>query len=153
MLANLAVAAALAFHAPLSAVQPRRAPAAAMNWAKAKPIHLDPENVMKSVFTVAKATDEQLDALGVKQWPTWSTAGSAKYKEGVRSPLKVYDTNELSYIISGKMEIIPEETGEPVLVQAGDFVTFPDEFPCYWHVIEEIDKHWFCYDQMGNPDV
>ncbi len=90
-----------------------------MNWVKAKPIHKDPENPMKSVFTVEKATEEKIAELGVKSWPTWSTEGSAKYKTGEISPLKVYDTNELSYIISGKMEIIPEETGEPVLVEAG----------------------------------
>jgi len=59
--------------------------------------------------------------------------------------LKIYDCNELSYIISGKMEIIPEKTGEPVLVQAGDFVTFPDGFPCYWHVIEEVNKGYYIY--------
>ena len=62
-----------------------------------------------------------------------STAGSVKYVTGKKSPLKVYDCNELSYIISGKMEIIPEKTGEKILVQAGDFVTFPDGFPCYWY--------------------
>ena len=43
------------------------------------------------------------------------------------------------------MEIIPKATGVPVLVQAGDFVTFPDGFPCYWNVIEVIDKHWYLY--------
>ena len=104
----------------------------------AKPIH--------SEFTVAKATNEQLDAMNVKKWPTWSTAGSEKYQVGVRSALKVYDCNELSYIISGKMEIIPKATGVPVLVEAGDFVTFPDEFACYWHVIEEVKKNWYIYD-------
>ena len=129
-----------------------RADTVVMNWSKAKPIHRAPDNPMKSVFTVEKATEDQIAELGVKQWPTWSTEGSAKYAVGVRSPLKVYDCNELSYIISGKMEIIPETTGEPVLVQAGDFITFPDEFPCYWHVIEEINKHYFIYDQMGNPE-
>ena len=91
----------------------------AMNFAKAKPIHKDPSNPMKSVFKVEKATEKQLAELGVKSWPTWSTEGSAKYKTGEISALKVYDTNELSYIISGKMEIIPEETGKPVLVQEG----------------------------------
>mmetsp|Transcript_61530 Transcript_61530/g.99499 ORF Transcript_61530/g.99499 Transcript_61530/m.99499 type:complete len:155 (-) Transcript_61530:60-524(-) len=96
-------------------------------------------------FTVEKATEEQKAELGVENWGVWSTKGSAKYIVGKRSPLKVYDCNELSYIISGKMEIIPEETGEAVLVQAGDFVTFPDGFPCYWHVIEEINKHYYIY--------
>lgn len=102
-----------------------------------RPIHTE--------FTVEKASEEQKKELGVANWPTWSTRGSVKYVTGKRSPLKVYDCNELSYIISGKMEIIPEETGEPVLVQAGDFVTFPDGFPCYWHVIEEINKGYYIY--------
>jgi uncharacterized cupin superfamily protein len=57
----------------------------------------------------------------------------------------VYDTNELSYIISGKMEIIPQETGVPVLVQSGDFITFPDGFACYWYVIEPVKKNWYLY--------
>lgn len=83
--------------------------------------------------------------LNVNSWGVWSTEGSAKYKVGVKSPKKVYDTNELSYIISGKMEITPEATGVPVVVQAGDFVTFPDGFACYWYVIEPVVKHWYLY--------
>lgn len=96
-------------------------------------------------FTVEKATEEMKESLGVNTWGTWSTEGSAKYKVGIKSPKKVYDTNELSYIISGKMEITPEETGVPVVVQAGDFVTFPDGFACYWYVIEPIVKRWYLY--------
>ena len=111
-----------------------------------RPLHTDGK------FTVEKATPELLKELDVENWPTWSTKGSPKYVVGKKSPLKVYDCNELSYIIEGKMEIESQKTGEKVLVQAGDFVTFPDEFPCYWHVIEEINKHWFCYDKDGNPD-
>merc|ERR1711968_357130 len=103
-------------------------------------------------FTVKKASPEELQDLGVTKWPTWSTEGSPKYKVGIQSPLKVYDCWELSYIISGSMEIIPEATGMPVLVQAGDFVTFPNEFPCYWKVIEPVNKHWYCYEyEKGVP--
>ena len=102
-----------------------------------RPIHKE--------FTVEKATEEMKESLNVNSWSTWSTEGSAKYKVGIKSPKKVYDTNELSYIISGKMEITPEETGVPVVVQAGDFVTFPDGFACYWYVIEPIVKRWFLY--------
>ena len=102
-----------------------------------KPIHKE--------FTVEKATPEKLEDLGVKSWPTWSTAGSEKYKVGIKSPLKVYDTNELSYIISGDMEIIPKETGIPIPVKAGDFVTFPDGFECYWFVKETVRKNWYLY--------
>jgi len=47
------------------------------------------------------------------------------------------------------MEITPvgddNKPKEPVLVQAGDFVTFPDGFGCYWYVIETVKKHWYLY--------
>jgi hypothetical protein len=56
-------------------------------------------------FTVEKATPEMMESLGVKKWPTWGTEGSDKYKTGVMSPLKWYDVNELSYIVSGKVEM------------------------------------------------
>eukprot|EP00802_Teleaulax_amphioxeia_P019975 Tamp_20231.p2 GENE.Tamp_20231~~Tamp_20231.p2 ORF type:complete len:158 (+),score=40.16 Tamp_20231:504-977(+) len=104
-----------------------------------RPLHTSGE------FTVEKATPELMEDLEVKRWPTWSTKGSEKYKVGVKSPLKIYDCNELSYIISGKMEIECKKTGKMHLVQAGDFVTFPDEFPCFWHVKEEITKHYYLY--------
>mmetsp|Transcript_76192 Transcript_76192/g.134909 ORF Transcript_76192/g.134909 Transcript_76192/m.134909 type:complete len:183 (+) Transcript_76192:49-597(+) len=107
-----------------------------------KPLHW---NGFTSFFNVTKATEEQIKELSVKSWPTWSTSESEKYKVGVKSPLKTYGINELSYIISGKMEITPEG-GEPVLVQAGDFITFPEDFRCYWYVIEEINKHYYEYD-------
>lgn len=102
-----------------------------------RPIH---EN-----FTVEKATPEMLEELNVKSWGVWSTNGSEKYKVGIKSPLKVYDGNELSYIISGDMEIIPKETDIPVRVTAGDFVTFPDGFECYWFVKEIVKKHYYLY--------
>jgi uncharacterized cupin superfamily protein len=96
-------------------------------------------------FTVEKATPILLEELNVMQWPTWSTAGSTKYQVGIKSPLKVYEGNELSYILEGEMEIIPQNTGIPVVVQAGDFVTFPDGFACYWYVKKVINKHWYIY--------
>ena len=95
-------------------------------------------------FTVEKATPEMMENLGVNKWPTWGTEGSIKYKTGIKSPEKWYDGNELSYVISGKMEITPLG-GMPVLVQAGDFVTFPDGFGCYWFVIEPVVKHYYLY--------
>ncbi len=67
-------------------------------------LHGFPRAIHKE-FTVEKATPEMMESLGVKKWPTWGTEGSAKYKTGVMSPLKWYDVNELSYIISGKVEM------------------------------------------------
>ncbi|KAL3806672.1 hypothetical protein ACHAXA_003447, partial [Cyclostephanos tholiformis] len=108
-------------------------------------LHGFPRAIHKE-FTVEKATPEVMESLGVRRWPTWGTEGSDKYKTGIKSPLKYYDVNELSYIIKGKMEITPKETGIPVLVQAGDFVTFPDGFACHWFVIEPVTKHYYLYD-------
>ena len=100
---------------------------------------------LHQAFTIEKATKTLLDELDVKNWPTWSTQGSAKYVTGEKSPLKVYDGNELSYIISGSMEITNAETGQSSLVQAGNFVTFPDGFKCYWFVKEPVLKNWYLY--------
>lgn len=100
---------------------------------------------LHKTFTVEAATPELINELGVKTWPTWSTQGSEKYITGKKSPLKVYDSNELSFIISGSMEIIDAETGASSLVKAGDFVTFPDGFQCYWFVKETVRKHWYLY--------
>ena len=71
----------------------------------------------------------------------------------MKAPTKVYDTNELSYIIEGEMDIIRKDGGEISTVKAGDFVTFPDGFECNWFVKEPITKHWFCYKADGTPDL
>lgn len=55
-----------------------------------RPIH--------SKFTVEKTSDERMKELGVLSWPMWSTNDSTKYQVGIKSPRKVYDCNELSYI-------------------------------------------------------
>ena len=109
-----------------------RVRALAACFAGPRPLHTE--------FTSVRASEEQLAELVVKNWPARSTAGSAKYQVGKTSAPKPHDCSELPYIIPGKMEIIPEAAGEPVLVKARDFVTFPGCFPCYWHVIEEADN-------------
>ena len=114
-------------------------------WKTAKPVHTE--------FKVTKATEEEMSTMAVTEWPTWTTEGSEKYKVGEKAPIKTYDTNELSYIISGSMEIYDVETGKATLVQAGDFVTFPFGYTCQWLVKETINKHWFCYKDDGSPDL
>ena len=108
---------------------------------------IGPRELFKE-FTVQPCSPDLKKELGVERWGVWSTAGSSKYKVGVKSPLKVYDGNELSYIISGKMTITPDEgpnKGIPVPVQAGDFVFFPDGFSCYWFVEETVTKHYYLW--------
>ena len=112
-------------------------------WQSAKPV--------SEKFEVKAATDAQMKEMDVTAWPTWTTVGSEKYQVGKKAPTKVYDTNELSYIISGEMDIIHGDT--TTTVKAGDFVTFPEGFECNWFVREEITKHWFCYKADGSPDL
>ena len=85
-------------------------------------------------FTVQPCSPETYKEMGIDRWGVWSTRDSPKYKVGIRSPLKVYDCNELSYVTSGKMSITPDEgpnKGVAISVKPGDFVFFPDGFSCY----------------------
>ena len=97
-----------------------------------------------------KGTEDAYKSMGVAKWPTWKTEDSPKYKVGIKSPLKVYDVNELSYIISGKMTLEDAKTRKVTEVNAGDFVTFPNRYEVYWNVIEPINKHYYLWDDEGN---
>ena len=135
---------------------------------------------LRTEFTVEKGTEEAYKSMEVAKWPTWKTEDSPKYKVGIKSPLKVYDVNELSYIISGmctlrlrphlqfshfvvlfiyrqqrmscagKMTLEDAKTGKITEVNAGDFVTFPNRYEVYWNVIEPINKHYYLWDDDGN---
>ena len=59
--------------------------------------------------------------MGVDKWPTWRTEDSPKYKVGIKSPLKVYDVNELSYIISG----IDSYVALPLLMYESSLLSIP----------------------------
>ncbi|MGB1605685.1 MAG: cupin domain-containing protein [Promethearchaeia archaeon] len=83
-------------------------------------------------------------ALDAQNWPTWTTAGNPKWLVGKTNEDKEMPYGELSYVISGKLEIIPP-SGERVIVQAGDFVTFPQGFVSTWTVLEELTWHYYLY--------
>ena len=100
--------------------------------------------VLHQEFAVEKASEEELAELDVMNWPQWSTAGNPKWMVGKTNVDKVMPYGELSYVISGKLEVIPP-SGEPVIVQAGDFVTFPDGFKSTWTVLEELTWHYYLY--------
>lgn len=101
--------------------------------------------VMHPEFTVEKATETALSQLDVLHWPTWTTGDKPKWAVGNQNVDKIMPYGELSYVLSGKLEIIPSSTGEPVLVEEGDFVTFPAGFQASWKVLEELTWHYFLY--------
>ena len=101
--------------------------------------------ILSLEFDVHKASEEELSELDVKHWPTWSTDDKPKWDVGNQVVDKEMPYGELSYVISGKLEIIPQSTGVPVIVSVGDFVTFPQGFVASWKVLEELTWHYYLY--------
>ena len=52
---------------------------------------------------------------------------------------------ELSYMITGRLDIIPQSTGQAITVEPGDFITFPKGFVASWKVLEEVTWHYYLY--------
>ncbi len=85
-------------------------------------------------ITVEKPDSEKLEALGVKNWPTWS-------KEVSTFPWD-YSSQEIAYILEGEVTVTPNNGGAPVSFGAGDLVTFPAGLSCVWEVKKTLRKHY-----------
>jgi len=101
--------------------------------------------ILNTEFAVDKGTDELVEDLDALNWPTWTTADKEKWAVGNQNTDKVMPYGELSYVLSGKLEIIPAGQEEAVIVGPGDFVTFPEGFKASWRVLEELTWHYFLY--------
>ena len=75
----------------------------------------------------------ELEGRGVFQWPVWE-------KEESVFPW-TYDATEFCYVVEGEVRVIPD-AGDPVIVTAGDYVTFPAGMSCTWEVLVPIRKHF-----------
>lgn len=76
---------------------------------------------------------EQLDKLGVADWPIWT-------KEASEFPWH-YDEPETCYFLEGYVVVTPDG-GEPTTVGKGDLVTFPEGMSCTWQVRKNVKKHY-----------
>jgi len=113
--------------------------------------------LVSTEFEVHAATETELSNLDVKHWPVWTTGDKEKWSVGNQIVDKEMPYGELSYVISGKLEIIPSlssdnTTGDssssvvvPVIVSVGDFVTFPKGFVASWKVLEELTWNYYLY--------
>ena len=101
--------------------------------------------ILSNTFAVQPADTQLLMDLDVMNWPTWTTAGNERWLENVTRKDKEMPYGELSYLISGRLEIVPKDTGIPVMVNPGDFVTFPEGFVSDWTVREELVWHYYLY--------
>ena len=101
--------------------------------------------ILSTEFQIQKASPSQLKELDVRHWPTWTTSDKPKWTVGNQVVDKEMPFGELSYVLSGKLEIIPPSTGVPEIVNVGDFVTFPKGFVASWKVLEELTWHYYLY--------
>ena len=101
--------------------------------------------ILHDRFAVQPGDYALLLDLDVMHWPTWTTAGNDRWVENVTRKDKEMPYGELSYLISGKLEVVPRDTGVPVIVNPGDFVTFPEGFVSDWTVLKELTWHYYLY--------
>lgn len=81
---------------------------------------------------IKKLSKEELDKLGVFNWPIWE-------KEESEFDW-YYDETESCYILEGEVEVTTNK--EKVTFKAGDFVTFPKGLKCRWKIKKAVRKHY-----------
>ncbi len=88
---------------------------------------------MSTIEIVKNPGQEQLEQLGVFDWPIWE-------KEASEFPWH-YDEQEICYLLEGEVEVTPDG-GEPVRFGKGDLVTFPAGMSCRWNISRAVKKHY-----------
>ena len=81
---------------------------------------------------VRKPTGEELNALGVFSWSTW-TCGVSRFDWS-------YAEKETCYLLDGRVTV--EAGGQTVSFGKGDLVVFPEGLSCVWNVQEPVRKHY-----------
>jgi uncharacterized protein len=93
---------------------------------------------MRDIIVKTNPTQEELDQLNVKKWPTW--------EKEVSIFDWVFPEQEIAYIIAGECVITPLDdqgnSGTPVHFGKGDLVTFPAGLSAKWEVIKPLHKHY-----------
>ena len=89
---------------------------------------------MSSPITIVHSPSaDQLQQLGVSDWPIWSC--------GVSTFPWTYDEKETCLLLEGDVTVIPDG-GEPMRFGAGDLVTFAAGLSCSWDVHAAVRKHY-----------
>jgi len=86
-----------------------------------------------SISVVHNPSADQLQQLGVADWPIWSC--------GVSTFPWTYDEQETCLLLEGDVTVTPDG-GEPVRFGAGDLVTFAAGLSCSWDVHAAVRKHY-----------
>jgi uncharacterized cupin superfamily protein len=88
---------------------------------------------MSDITIIDEPTEDQLQGLGVRDWPTWQAA--------VSTFPWTYDEPETCFFLEGDVIVTPHG-GEPVRVGKGQLVTFPAGMSCTWDVQKPVHKHY-----------
>ena len=88
---------------------------------------------MSEIIVAHSPSEEQLEALGVRNWPIWT-------KEVSTFPW-TYDSSETCLFLDGDVIVTPEG-GQPVKMGKGDLVTFPQGMSCTWEIRQAVRKHY-----------
>jgi uncharacterized cupin superfamily protein len=88
---------------------------------------------MSEIIVAHSPSAEQLESLGVFNWPIWT-------KEVSTFPW-TYDSSETCLFLEGDVIVTPEG-GKPVKMGKGDLVTFPQGMSCTWEIRQAVRKHY-----------
>ena len=88
---------------------------------------------MTEIIVASSPSEDQLEALGVRNWPLWT-------KEVSTFPW-TYDSSETCLFLEGDVIVTPEG-GRPVRMGKGDLVTFPEGMSCTWEIQKAVRKHY-----------
>lgn len=95
-------------------------------------------SVQQEIEVIAEPDPAFLEQKGVFGWGTWG-CGVSKFPW-------TYGEAESCYLLKGKVVVTPDGgSGEPVTIQAGNFVTFPAGMSCTWDVLEAVEKHFMFF--------
>lgn len=88
---------------------------------------------MSDIIVSHSPSEDQLEALGVRNWPIWT-------KEASTFPW-TYDSSETCLFLEGDVIVTPDG-GQPVKMGKGDLVTFPEGMSCTWEIKKAVRKHY-----------
>ncbi len=81
---------------------------------------------------IEKLQEDELQARGIEAWPIWECETSTFDWH--------YDQQEQCYILEG--EVTVKTAAGEVVINPGDFVTFPKGLDCQWTVKKPVRKHY-----------
>ena len=85
-----------------------------------------------SGITIKKPDEQQLETLGVTNWPIWEKEPSTFDW--------IYESEETCFFLEGAVTV--RTTDGEVSFGKGDLVTFPKGLHCTWEVKQPVRKHY-----------